>query len=114
MKFRVITVELPNQVRLQYVERGDPLGFPLITLHGYIDSWHSFERVIPYLPKSIRTFALTQRGHGDASLLVTVYSPLDFATNLEEFMDVIGLKTTAIVGGSSGGIIRVPYWAAET
>lgn len=105
MNFDVITVELPNQVRLQYVEQGDSLGFPLILLHGYVDSWHSFERVLPYLPKSIRTFALTQRGHGDASHPVTGYRASDFVVDLEEFMDVLGLETAVIAGGSSGGII---------
>ena len=109
MKFDVITVELPNQVRLQYVAQGDSSGFPLILLHGYVDSWHSFERVLPYLPKSIRTFALTQRGHGDASRPVTGYHIRDFATDLAEFMDMLGLKTAIIAGGSSGGIIARRY-----
>ena len=105
MKLKVIAVELPNQVRLQYVEQGDSLGLPLILLHGYVDSWHSFRRVLPYLPRSIRTFALTQRGHGDASRPVTGYRPRDFATDLAEFMDVLGLQPAVIAGGSSGGII---------
>ncbi len=81
MKFDVITVELPNQVKLQYVEQGNSSGLPLILLHGYADSWRSFERVLPYLPKSIRTFTLTQRGHGDASRPVTGYRARDFATD---------------------------------
>jgi len=105
MKFRVVTVELPNQVQLQYVEQGDSRGFPLILLHGYVDSWRSFERVLPYLPESIRTFALTQRGHGDASRPATGYRPGDFAMDLLEFMDVLRLKKAVIAGGSSGGII---------
>jgi pimeloyl-ACP methyl ester carboxylesterase len=105
MKLDVITIELPNQVKLQYVEQGDSLGLPLILLHGYTDSWHSFERVLPYLPKSIRTFALTQRGHGDASRPATGYRSSDFAMDLAGFMDVLRLKKAVIVGGSSGGII---------
>jgi pimeloyl-ACP methyl ester carboxylesterase len=105
MKFNVITVELPNQVKLQYVEQGNPSGLPLILLHGYVDSWRSFERVLPHLPKSIRTFALTLRGHGDASCPVTGYHPLDFENDLVGFMDVLELDTAVIAGGSSGGII---------
>jgi pimeloyl-ACP methyl ester carboxylesterase len=105
MKFDVITVELPNQVKLQYVEQGELLGFPLILLHGYADSWQSFKRVLPYLPKSIRAFALTQRGHGEASRPAIGYHPRDFATDLAAFMDALHLETAAIAGGSSGGII---------
>ena len=105
MKFDVITVELPNQVKLQYVEQGNSSGLPLILLHGYADSWRSFERVLPHLPKSIRTFALTQRGHGDASRPATGYRPCDFVTDLAEFMGALDLETAVIAGGSSGGII---------
>jgi len=105
MKFHVVTVELPNQVKLQYVEQGNSSGFPLVLLHGYTDSWYSFERVLAHLPKSIRAFALTQRGHGDASRPVTGYGPRDFATDLVAFMNTLHIETAVIVGGSSGGII---------
>ena len=105
MKLDVITVELPNRVKLQYVEQGNSSGIPLILLHGYADSWRSFERVLPHLPKSIRAFALTQRGHGDASRPVAGYRPLDFETDLAGFMDALELDTAVIAGGSSGGII---------
>ncbi len=54
-------VELPHGVELPYVEQGDPSGVPLLLLHGFADSWHSFELVLPHLPASIHAFALTQR-----------------------------------------------------
>jgi pimeloyl-ACP methyl ester carboxylesterase len=105
MKFHVVTVELPNQVKLQYVEQGNSSDFPLILLHGYADSWYSFERVLSYLPESIRALALTQRGHGDASRPVTGYGPRDFATDLAAFMNALHIETAVIAGGSSGGIV---------
>ena len=63
----VKSVELPNRARLPYVEQGDPSGVPVLLLTGYADSWHSFVLVLPHLPKSIRAFVLTQRGHSGAS-----------------------------------------------
>src|SRR5262245_45048593 len=66
MKPTVRSVKLPSGIKLQYVEQGNGDGVPLVFLHGYTDSWRSFERVLPHLPESIRAFALTQRGHGDA------------------------------------------------
>jgi non-heme chloroperoxidase len=105
----VVTVELPNQVKLQYVEQGSSSGFPLIYLHGYTDSWYSFERVLSYLPESIRAFALTQRGHGDASRPVTGYRPRDFATDLAAFMNMLHIEAAVITGGSSGGITARRY-----
>jgi tetratricopeptide (TPR) repeat protein len=43
-------VDLPDGTRLAYVEQGDPNGVPVILLHGYTDSWRSYERVLPHLP----------------------------------------------------------------
>jgi pimeloyl-ACP methyl ester carboxylesterase len=99
------TVELPYQVKLPYVEQGDFSGLSLILLHGYADSWYSFERVLPHLPNSIRTFALTQRGHGDASRPTAGYRPNDFAADLLAFMDVLHLNAAVVAGGSSGGFV---------
>lgn len=101
----VKSVELPNRVKLPYVEQGDPSGVPVLLLHGYADSWHSFELVLPHLPESIRAFALTQRGHGDASRPAAGYRSHDFAADLGAFMDVVHLEAAVIAGGSSGGFV---------
>jgi pimeloyl-ACP methyl ester carboxylesterase len=103
------TVELPNQVKLPYVEQGDSSGLPLILLHGYADSWHSFERVLPYLPNSIRALALTQRGHGDASRPPAGYRTYDFTTDVLAFIDVLHLDAAVIAGGSSGGFVACRF-----
>jgi non-heme chloroperoxidase len=97
------SVELSTRVVLPYVEQGDPSGVPVLLLHGYADSWHAFEPVLPYLPESIHAFALTQRGHGDASRPAAGYRSRDFAADLAAFMDVLDLEAAVIAGGSSGG-----------
>jgi non-heme chloroperoxidase len=99
----VKSVELPNQVKLPYVEQGDRSGVPLLLLHGYAGSWCDFEPMLPHLPASIRAFALTQRGHGDASRPAAGYRPHDFAADVAAFMDALDLEAAVIAGGSSGG-----------
>jgi len=99
------SIELPNRVRLPYVEQGDPSGVPVLLLHAIADSWRSFEPVLSHLPESIHTFALTQRGHGDASRPASGYRVNDFAADLAAFMDVLHLEAAVVVGGSSGGFI---------
>ena len=83
----VKSVELPNRVKLQYVEQGDLASTPVLFLHGITDSWHSFEPVLPHLPASIRAFALSQRGHGDSDRPMSGYHPRDFAADVVAFMD---------------------------
>lgn len=99
------SVELPNRVKLSYVEQGDPAGVPVILLHGITDSWRSYERVAPYLPASIHAFALSQRGHGDSDRPVAGYHPRDFAADVVAFMDALKLERAVIAGHSMGSLI---------
>src|SRR5688572_33110782 len=103
MKLNVKYAELPNKIRLPYVEQGDASGIPVIFLHGYTDSWRSFELLLPELPERVRAFALTQRGHGDASRPETGYSQSDFAADVAAFMDAAGLQSAVIAGHCMGG-----------
>jgi len=96
------SVELPNRVRLPYVEQGGAGGIPVLFLHGVTDSWRSFERVLPYLPDSIRVFALTQRGHGDADRPATGYRTRDLAADVTAFMAALGRERAIVVGHSMG------------
>jgi non-heme chloroperoxidase len=101
----VQSVELPSRVKLPYVEQGDPSGVPVVFLHAIADSWRSFERVLSDLPESIHAFAVTQRGHGDASRPKRGYHSRDFAADLAAFMDALHLDAAVVVGGSSGGFV---------
>jgi pimeloyl-ACP methyl ester carboxylesterase len=105
MEYPVKSVMLRSRIKLQYVEQGDPLGVPIILLHGYTDSWRSFELLLPYLPKSLHPYALTQRGHGDADRPVTGYDAFDFAADLAAFMAELDIERAIIVGHSMGSQI---------
>ena len=95
---------LPDGLQLPYVEPGDPSGVPVLLLHAFADSWRSFERVLPHLPASIRAFALTQRGHGDADRPASGYGVDQFAADIAAFMDAVGLRSAVIVASSSASL----------
>ncbi len=99
------SVELPYRVKLPYVEQGDPSGIPVVFLHGYTDSWYSFEPVLPHLPESIHAFALTQRGHGDADRPAAGYRFHDFAADVAAFMDALDIGTAVVAGTSMGSSV---------
>ena len=96
------SVALPNGVELSYVEQGEPSGLPMLLLHGVSDSWRSFKPVLPHVPASLHTFALSQRGHGDSGRPAAGYDPHAFAADLAAFMDALGLGSAVIVGHSMG------------
>jgi pimeloyl-ACP methyl ester carboxylesterase len=105
MDHQVKSIMLRSRIKLQYVEQGDPPGVPLVLLHGYTDSWRSFELLLPHLPKSLHAYALTQRGHGDADRPVTGYDAYDFAADLAAFMDELGIERAILAGHSMGSQI---------
>lgn len=108
-RLMVKNVKLSSGVILQYAEQGDASGTPVILLHGYTDSWRSFELVLPHLPSSIHAFAVTQRGHGDSGHPKSGYLPRDFAQDLAAFMDALKLKKAIIVGHSMGSQVALRF-----
>jgi len=98
-------VDLPTGVRLNYVERGDPRGTPVVLLHGYTDSRRSYDLVLPLLPSSFRVFAVTHRGHGNSSKPDADYLPSDFAADLAAFLDAMKVESAVIVGHSMGSTV---------
>ncbi|HLM58600.1 MAG TPA: alpha/beta fold hydrolase [Pyrinomonadaceae bacterium] len=75
-------VDLPTGVRMHYVEQGRnrSRGKVVIFLHGYTDSWRSFERNLPLLSDKFHAYAIDQRGHG-----LHVEWPQEFVNDLEAF-----------------------------
>jgi pimeloyl-ACP methyl ester carboxylesterase len=103
--FREATVQLSTGVRMHYVEQGRKDGPVLVLLHGYTDSYLSFERVLPLLPRSFHVYALDQRGHGDSSRPECCYSQSDFASDVAAFLDAQGIPRAVLVGHSMGSFI---------
>lgn len=105
MTHAVKSVQLANDINIEYVEQGDRSGIPVLLLHGITDSWRSYERVLPQLPSSIHAFAISQRGHGDSSRPEAGYQPRDFAADVAAFMDALEIGSAVIVGHSMGSYI---------
>ena len=101
----VRTATLASGLTLPYAETGDPTGTPVVFVHAFVESWRYFEVVLRHLPASLHGYAPTQRGHGDADRPPDDYRPEDFAADIVEFMDVVGIRRAVLVGSSSGGLV---------
>jgi non-heme chloroperoxidase len=100
-------VTLRDGVRLEYEERGDPDGVPVLLLHGATDSRRSWDTVLPHLPPSIRAVALSQRGHGDSDKPGALYTIEQMAADAAAAIDALRLGPAVVVGHSMG------TWVAE-
>jgi non-heme chloroperoxidase len=103
------SIRLSTGVELQYAERGDKQETTIIFLHGYTDSWHSFEKVLNLFPKDFHLVALTQRGHGNSSKPQTGYHPKDFAADVAAFIAAKNLGRCIVVGHSMGGLVAQQF-----
>ena len=61
MKPTIHHIMLREGLQLEYVEQGAPDGLPVLLLHGFTDSWRSFEPVLADLPPRLRVDPLTAR-----------------------------------------------------
>ncbi|MGH2705429.1 MAG: alpha/beta fold hydrolase [Actinomycetota bacterium] len=109
MEPAVKSVALPNEVRIPYVEQGNPAGIPVVLLHGFADSWRSFQLVLSHLPEFIHALAPTQRGHGDASHPGEGYRVTDFASDVAAFLDAVRVSKAVIVGHSMGSAVALRF-----
>ncbi|HZH77722.1 MAG TPA: alpha/beta hydrolase [Archangium sp.] len=99
------SVQLPSGLQLHYVEQGRQEGQVVVLLHGYTDSYRSFDLVLPLLPRDVRVFALDQRGHGDSSRPDCCYAQSDFASDVVAFLDSQRIPRAVLVGHSMGSFI---------
>ncbi|MCU1323161.1 MAG: alpha/beta hydrolase [Acidobacteriaceae bacterium] len=90
---------------LNYVVQGDAKGPVIVMLHGAGDSWHSYDRVFPLLPRRFRVYAITLRGHGLSDHPATGYSSADFAGDVLDFMEQMKISHATLVGHSLGSFV---------
>ena len=104
-------VELPNGIRLAYVEAGNPRGEPLLLLHGYTDTSRSWSLLVPHL-SNYRLLIPDQRGHGASSAPECCYTIAELAYDARLFLDAVGVDRTAVAGHSLGSMVAMSM-AAE-
>ena len=78
-----------------------------ILLHGYSDSWRSFEEMLKLLPIEELpdpVFALDMRGHGESSAPGS-YTQDDFIADIAAFMRAFSIREAVLIGHSMGSLI---------
>lgn len=103
MTMKLKKMLLPDKRKLSYIETGDPLGIPIILLHGIADSCRTFELLLQHLPVRIRAIAFTQRGHDGIDVPEASFKIKNFEEDLLHFMDAAAISKAVVLGASSGG-----------
>lgn len=107
------SIRLPSGATLRYVEQGPSDATPLILLHGFPDSWLSYETVLANLPSTIHAIALSQRGFGNSDKLEDGgYHPRDLAADLADVMKLLRIPRAILVGHSMGALVAQSFAVA--
>ena len=94
-------------IKLNYEERGQ--GFPLILLHGNGENLTYFKDQIAFFSDEYRVIAVDTRGHGRSPRGIAPFTIRQFADDLREFMEELGIDRAHILGFSDGGNIAAVF-----
>ncbi|XOV78747.1 MAG: alpha/beta fold hydrolase [Aestuariibacter sp.] len=105
------TFSLRN-IDLSALTFGNPEGYPVLCLHGWLDNAASFQPLAPFL-EEFQLLALDLPGHGHSGhrSLGAHYHLLDNITDLHELVELLGWEEFYILGHSLGGILGSIYAA---
>lgn len=106
--------DLPGGIRVHYEDLGDPKKPTIMLVHGYGDSFLSWEKVVDRLKDRFHLIVPDMPGHG------LTQAPNSFIAEqgsyvgvVDAFADKVGLKRFTIVGNSMGGGIAWQYALAH-
>ncbi|MCW2921631.1 MAG: alpha/beta hydrolase fold protein [Thermoleophilia bacterium] len=82
-------------------------GTPLVLLHGFTDTWRTWDLVRPQLERDHDVLAPTLLGHAGGPEVTGYSSDTLLADGVERAMDAAGFETAHIVGNSLGGYVAM-------
>ena len=82
-------------------------GPPLVCLHGFTDTWRTWELVLPRLERHHEVLAPTLPGHAGGPPLRGEMGDALIADAVERAMDEAGFETAHIAGNSLGGWVAL-------
>jgi pimeloyl-ACP methyl ester carboxylesterase len=82
-------------------------GSPMVCLHGFTDTWRSWELVLPALERRHDVLALTLPGHAGGPPLAPELTDDTLVDQAEQLIDAAGIHDAHIVGNSLGAFVAL-------
>jgi len=95
-----------GSVTINFAE-GPPNGPPLVLLHGGSGRWQFWDPVVKPLEARSHLYTPDLRGHGGSSWTPGNYRLVDYASDIEAFLDHVVREPAALIGHSLGGEIAL-------
>ena len=98
---------MEKNFKLFYTEEGR--GTPLVLLHGNGEDSSYFSAQMEYLKNDYRVIAVDTRGHGRSPRGTAPFTLRQFAEDLKELLDQMGLRRILLLGFSDGANIAMLF-----
>ncbi|MDX6718835.1 MAG: hypothetical protein QOJ63_1089 [Solirubrobacteraceae bacterium] len=82
-------------------------GPPMVCLHGFMDTWRTWELVLPSLERHHDVLAPTLAGHAGGPPFDAHAGQAGIVDAVERAMDEAGFQTAHVVGNSLGGYVAL-------
>jgi pimeloyl-ACP methyl ester carboxylesterase len=101
-------LETRDGAKIYYEDQGE--GRPILLVHGWLCSSRFWQKNVPELANAFRVVTLDLRGHGNSSKTLTGHTIGQYARDLRELIEHLGLQETVLVGWSLGGPVILSYY----
>ena len=91
--------------RLRYATREADGPITVVFVHGWPDSWRSFEPVLNALPSTVAAISVSLRGFGGSDAPPAGYTPDDFAGDVHDLAEHLDITSAVFVGHSMGSLV---------
>lgn len=97
-------------VLVQHVTYKDEgTGEPILLIHGFCGSSEYWNNIIPELATKYRVLALDLPGHGGSAVQENINEMDQYATFINDFLDVVDVDKVTMIGHSLGGYITLAF-----
>ncbi|SHL03433.1 3-oxoadipate enol-lactonase [Roseovarius marisflavi] len=94
-----------DDIRLHYLDEGDPKGAPIVFAHALGTGTLLWGAILPHLPPGLRIIRYDARGHGLSSCPAAPYSMGTLVRDAERLLDHLSVREAMFVGLSIGGMV---------
>jgi pimeloyl-ACP methyl ester carboxylesterase len=108
-RHRLVTV---RDGHVHIAEVGDPDGRPFVFLHGWPESWRTWEQVMTAGATQVRAIAIDLPGVGDSTGAATDGTKGQLADTVHQLFSAMELTGVTLVGHDIGGMVVYAYLRA--
>lgn len=101
-------LETRDGAKIYFEDHGK--GRPIVLVHGWLCSSRFWQRNVPHIANECRIVTLDLRGHGNSAKTLAGQTVWQYARDVREVIEHLGLEDAVLVGWSLGGPVVLSYY----